>query len=152
MLEHHTRNTPAEQLFAAMPKAIDRAAWDKAMAEFNQLKCEADDLYERTVVADQAFYAARDAVPHVVLADERDAEIERLDKLHGWSAAHDTYEAAIARQCDAEGQLLRMPAPDGEALMWKVESLYKPGDGLWGEGVEDQTHADLRRFLLTGRA
>jgi hypothetical protein len=45
-----------------------------------------------------------------------------------------------------------MPAPDGEALLWKVQQLYKPGEGEWSEGVEDQTHADLRRLLSGGRA
>ena len=45
-----------------------------------------------------------------------------------------------------------MPAPDGEALLWKIERLYKPGEGMWEEGYEDQTHADIRRFLLNGRA
>lgn len=53
---------------------------------------------------------------------------------------------------EAETALLNMPAPDGEALLWKVDRLYTPGEGIWSEGVEDQTCADLRRFLLQGRA
>jgi phage shock protein A len=200
MLENHTRNAPAEQLFGAMPKAFDRAAWGAAMAEFQQLKREADELYERTELADQAFFAARDAVPHVTVdvpgqeplstenealgrwirscvddlrsledlpgkydhyrayhrlieADEaRKAQIQRLDELHGWSAAHDAYDEAMSRQMKAERVLLDTPAPDGEALMWKVAQLYTPGDGIWEPSVEQQTHTDLRRFLLGGRA
>lgn len=84
--------------------------------------------------------------------DARKAEIEAIDQRIGWSAAHDAYDTAIGRQIDAEQTLLKMPAPDGEALLWKVERLYTPGEGIWNEGVEDQTHADLRRFLLNGRA
>ncbi|URD60474.1 hypothetical protein M8312_11875 [Sphingomonas sp. KRR8] len=85
-------------------------------------------------------------------ADARKAQIEALDRKAGWSEAHAAYEVAIELQVEAETALLDMPAPDGEALLWKVGKLYTPGEGIWSEGVEDQTHADLRRFLSSGRA
>lgn len=84
--------------------------------------------------------------------DERNEKIAALDKRLGWTAINDRYDALNEAVSEAETALLNMPAPDGEALMWKVERLYKPGDGIWSDGVEDQTHADLRRFLLNGRA
>jgi hypothetical protein len=84
--------------------------------------------------------------------ERREAEFRAIDKRMGRSALNDKYEALRDKACEFEMELLNMPAPDGEALMWKVDNLYTPGDGIWGEGVEDQTYADLRRFLLTGRA
>lgn len=84
--------------------------------------------------------------------DERKAKLEALDKRLGWTAINDRYDALTEAMSQAETALLSVPAPDGEALMWKVERLYTPGEGIWGEGYEDQTHADLRRFLLSGRA
>lgn len=84
-------------------------------------------------------------------ADARDAEIKRIDERTGYSAGHAHYDALTTAICDTETVLLNLPAPDGEALLWKINRLYKPGDGIWSKGVEDQTHADLHR-LLTGRA
>lgn len=86
----------------------------------------------------------------VAAADERAATLRSIDDRFGWSKAHEHYEALTARICECEATLLAMPAPDGEALMWKVENLYTPGDGLWEASYEAQTHADLRRFLLRG--
>ena len=185
---------------AAMP-SFGLGEWDAAMAAYARAERQAEALYERTDVADQAFYSARDKEPHVTVAveggsqtfstkdeqvvrwarsssttlryledlpgnyatyrayhqllaayDAREEKIEELDRHYGWSQAHDAYDAAIARQIEAEKVLFDMPAPDGEALLWKMERLYKPGEGIWSEGVEDQAHADLRRFLSHGRA
>jgi hypothetical protein len=85
-------------------------------------------------------------------ADARDAEIKRIDEQTGYSVGHEHYDALQTAICDTETVLLNMSAPDGEALLWKINRLYKPGDGIWSEGVEDQTHADLQRFLSDGRA
>lgn len=84
--------------------------------------------------------------------DERDAVIAEIDRRTGYSAAHERYDALAGAICDAEAVLLKLPAPDGEALMWKVKRLYTPGEGIWSDGVEDQTFADLQRFLVQGQA
>lgn len=185
---------------AAMP-SLGLGEWDAALAAHARAERQAEALYKRTDVADQAFYPARDKVPHVTVAveggsqtfstkdehvvrwarsssttlryledlpgnyatyrayhqllaahDAREEKIAELDRHYGWSATHDAYDAAVARQIEAEKVLFDMPAPDGEALLWKMERLYKPGEGIWSEGVEDQAHADLRRFLSHGRA
>ncbi len=84
----------------------------------------------------------------VAAADARAATLRSIDERLGWSAAHEHYEALTSRICDCQATLLNMPAPDGEAVMWKVQNLYAPGDGVWEASYEAQTHSDLRRFLL----
>lgn len=89
----------------------------------------------------------------LIKADEaRKAKLTQLDQRLGWSEINDRYDTMSDGIVEAERALLDMPAPDGEALLWKVNKLYKPGEGCWSDGVEDQTHSDLRRFLSHGRA
>jgi hypothetical protein len=85
-------------------------------------------------------------------ADARDAQIKAIDDRLGRSTANDHYDKLSEAICDAESVLLKMPAPDGEALLWKVNRLYAPGEGIWEPDYEAQTQADLRRLLSTGRA
>jgi hypothetical protein len=85
-------------------------------------------------------------------AEKRDAEIAAIDRRFRLDETNEHYEALTSAIFDAESVLLNLPAPDGEALLWKVKRLYSPGDGIWGEAVEDQTYADLHRFLSHGRA
>lgn len=85
-------------------------------------------------------------------ADARDAKIAAIDNRLGRSVAHAHSDALSNAICEAEEILLTMPAPNGEALLWKVNRLYAPGEGIWEPDYEAQTHADLRRFLSNGRA
>ncbi len=80
--------------------------------------------------------------------ETRMAEIKRLGEELGWSEACDRHDALWSRVSELSGELLRLPAPDGQAVMWKVQELYTPGDGLWSADMEEQTHADLRRLLV----
>jgi hypothetical protein len=95
------------------------------------------------VKAEQAFVDA---------ADKRDAKIAAIDRKYNWEAVNEHYEALQSAIVDTQSVLLNMPAPDSAAALWKVERLYKPGDGISGEEVEDQAYADLHRFLSIGRA
>ena len=88
----------------------------------------------------------------VDVADARDATIAAIDKLLGRSAANNRYDTLTDAIVDAEELLLNMPAPNGDALLWKVNRLYTPGEGIWEAGYEAQTHADLHRFLSQGGA
>ena len=85
-------------------------------------------------------------------ANARDAKIAAIDKRLGRTAANNHHDALSEAITAAEDVLLKMPAPDGEALLWKVDRLYCEGQGIWAPGFESQTHADLRRLLSTGRA
>jgi len=85
-------------------------------------------------------------------ADARDAQIAAINQLHRWDAVNEHYDNLSSAICAAEEALLNLPAPDGEALLWKVNRLYAPGEGIWSADYEAQTHADLHRFLSNGRA
>lgn len=86
-------------------------------------------------------------------ADARDAEIERIDKRLGYSQADDKRQAACDAWLDAEAVLFDMPAPDGPALLWKLEATWL-GDEEAGY-CKDRVSgilADARRLLSQGRA
>lgn len=68
----------------------------------------------------------------------------KVTKLDYYSDLSDTADDRVS---EAEQRLLDLPAPDGAALLWKVNRLYAPGEGIWSEGIEDQTHSDLHRLL-----
>lgn len=85
---------------------------------------------------------------YLTAADARQAKIKTIGDRLGRDAAHDRYDALTNEICAAEQALLDMPAPDGEALMWKINRLYSPADSLWEPSFVAQTHADLSRFLI----
>jgi hypothetical protein len=119
---------------AAKSLAASRAAWNEAMAHFERSRAHRD-AYEPTL----------DNLGKAIQAGK---EEHRAD----WEAAFHHADELDDAVNAAETVLLDMPAPDGEALLWKVGRLYGPGEGIWSEGVEDQTNADLHRFLSHGRA
>lgn len=99
-----------------------------------------------------AYDGVKENQAFVDAADKRDAVIADIDRRFDWDAVNERYDALSSAIGDTEMALFDMPAPDGEALLWKVTRLYKPGETMWAEGVEDQTHADLHRLLSNRRA
>ncbi|MBT2133968.1 hypothetical protein KK137_06440 [Croceibacterium sp. LX-88] len=74
--------------------------------------------------------------PEEFVPSEVDDEMERLQDV----------------RCDLEDALVAMPAPDGEALLWKLDHLLadRNGDGCvsaWSLEFVAQTVADCRRIL-----
>lgn len=94
-----------------------------------------------------AYDGHRWATQLIDAADARDAKIKRISDRLGRDAAIEHYDALSQRICDAEERLMNMPAPDGEALLWKVDKLWKPETDIWSEDYTRQTHSDLRRML-----
>ena len=143
---------------AATPQSSS-GAWDKAMADLERAKA-AHEAYDAPYSCiEEAFKAEANKVLHVTVemrgrpaADARNAKIKAIDKRLGRSAAVKHSDALSEVISNAEEILLNLPAPDGEALLWKVNRLYAPGEGLWEPDYEAQTHTDLRRFLSIGSA
>lgn len=79
-------------------------------------------------------------------AGRRDALIKALDEELGYSKAEAEADAAVDRCCAARDVLLAMPAPDGAALLWKLDWLFF-SDHLWADGYIDQTVADARTMF-----
>ena len=152
---------PAVALAEALP---DRRAWDRAFAALQAAHKASDDFDAPFWRIEDAYQAAIMGLPPVTVekngrtistagpqlvdaADARDAQLAAIDKRLGRSAANDHYDRLSGAIGDAEEVLLNIPAPDGEALLWKVKRLYAEGEGVWEAGYEAQTHADLRRIL-----
>lgn len=92
-------------------------------------------------------------------ADARDAEIRRIQEGYGYWPATERNEALCSAMCDAEDALIEMPAPDNEALLWKLDHLFGPdarsADGnsaSWARDYIDVVVADARPLLSNGRA
>ena len=124
-------------LTTANPDIVDRVRSSAKSLRYVEI-CAFDDVKAR-----QQFLDA---------ADARDVLIATIDNRIGWTRAGQHYDKLSDGIADAEKVLLNLPAPDGDAVLWKVNRLYEPGSGMWADGVEDQTIADLNRFLLPGRA
>jgi hypothetical protein len=86
-------------------------------------------------------------------ADARAAKIARIDDRLGYSRSYDLQQAACDAWIDAEAVLFDLPAPDGPALLWKLEATWL-GDEEAGYGKDRVSGilADARRLLANGRA
>ena len=93
----------------------------------------------------------------VAAADARAAERRRIERELGWDAINERSDGLSEACCDAEGAVLAIPAPDGTALMWKLDRLFGPGactngsTASWSEEYIAPVLADARR-LLSGEA
>ena len=58
----------------------------------------------------------------------REAWLDHLDarKRLGYDAATDEVERRCDWMCDRESELIKLPAPDCTALLWKLERLFGP--------------------------
>lgn len=115
---------------AATPGAS--AAWDAAMRNLATVQAASDD-YDRN---------------HIVLpanGPERTAAIKSISD-DVWAESEE-FAGAVA---DAESDLMGMPAPQRQALLWKLEKLLEiTGDSTpsWSADYAAQTLADMRRLL-----
>jgi hypothetical protein len=96
----------------------------------------------------------QDATAHVALCrelvaadDARKAQMAEIDASLGYSKTVKAFETAVDRHSEKARRLLTMPAPDGEALLWKLDYLYF-SQFSWAEEINDQTAGDARRLLL----
>jgi hypothetical protein len=89
-------------------------------------------------------------------ADERDTAIKAIRARFGMDEAEEKWSALGDAHCDAEWALMRTPAPDTPALLFKLEKLLEvePGESTasWSASAVEQTMADARRLLASGRA
>lgn len=79
-------------------------------------------------------------------ADERQALIGAIDAETGYSKAEQEHDSAVDKMCEARDALIAMPAPDGEALLWKLDWLFFT-DHVWNEDFVAPAIADARRML-----
>jgi hypothetical protein len=102
------------------------------------------------------FELCKDAV---AADDKRNAAIAAIHTRHDWDAMNDKYDALVEETCAAESVVITTPAPDHDALLWKMERLFGPdvrpdedsGD-CWCAEWMNSVLADARRLLAQGRA
>lgn len=83
----------------------------------------------------------------VEAAEAREQQLRAIDQKLGRTAASERYDAAVDRLCEAKDRLIAMPAPDGDALFWKLDYLFF-SENYWQKDFVGQTVEDARRLLL----
>ena len=145
----------------AMPAAAlghsltDRSTWDAAMREYVAAKASADATRKRWHAAADTYKGLTGHLPWAIGHDEDKA----VSRLTGFAQLEHVIDDVAERECDAAARLVKMPAPDGEALLWKLEHLFgevERDDGGYGASYcgewMDAIMSDARRLLITGRA
>lgn len=92
----------------------------------------------------------RAALDAVLEFRRKEAELEARS---GLAEAEPRSMELFERLGAASGALLRLPAPDSTALLWKMEYLWLGDEeSSWSAEVISIVLADARRLLLVGRA
>lgn len=80
-------------------------------------------------------------------ADRRDAEVDAIRARFGMDEAEAKWEALGERVSDAKWELMALPAPDGPALLWKLNVLLEEHAVTWAPKAIAPTMADAHRLL-----
>ncbi|WP_260482359.1 hypothetical protein [Sphingomicrobium flavum] len=144
----------------ALGPTLDRisAARQRLLAKIPPVGSEFDLRMARHSVKNTRFIEPcayddhKKSVALVDAADRRDVKVARIDRRLGWHEANERYDELSAKWAEADQALLDIPAPDGDALLWKVNHLWEEGDTIWSPSVEKQTRRDLERFLKGGES
>ena len=159
---------PSVAIIASMPATAalaapitDRGEWNFAMASYEAAKAHSDNYdaahffpaWER----EQAVEEAHGLVwGQPGFFEQRKA----LQEQHGYQVpdgVHDEQERLVEVMCDAEHAVWQTPAPDLQALRWKLERVIDAepekghGTSSWAPEYVAQTMADIARLLPEGR-
>jgi len=137
----------------AAPAPVD--GWSAALAR-----------WEAATAAEQAYFAetyqplwVQDEERRMAVETNHTAEGAEAHKAwsetSGWNAVNDRIEELQGEVDDARKALLQQPAPNGAALLWKLDRLFEKDEGegdtasmaAWHLGFVEQTMADFRRIL-----
>lgn len=133
--------------FAFTPKLEVLHSYDLDRHERHQLADEGKTWWAKDPEAFRAkVRAACDAVRQ--WRCDKEALDGRLDFTRVSQQQEDASEAYSA----ALDVLVELPAPDAEALLWKIRYLFTSTDTAWVEEYTAQFHRDAERLLSTGRA
>ena len=142
---------PAVALAAKRP---DRGTWNAAVAAYNKTDADADAAIARWNKAAETYQAITGRSPW-----DKGPMDEAAARLSGFAQLNHTIDDWGDRVAEAAEAVLAMPAPDREALLWKLEYLFGRdldkgacSTDCWSAEFFAQTMADIRRLLTVGRA
>ena len=130
--------------------ASDRSYWVKRaradVEEWDSGKVHTEECiredYERHIAACRAVIA---------IDDEYRAAVKEIDRRLVYDDAEEKWEALGEAVYEAAWALMAVPAPDGPALLWKLDYLMevRPDGSISNYSAESsgQTVADMRRLL-----
>jgi hypothetical protein len=132
----------------------DRTAWNAAIAAYEKADKDADVAHERWNRAAETYQAITGRTPW-----DKGPMDEAASRLSGFAQLNHTIDEWGDRVAEAAERVLEMPAPDSQALLWKLEYLFGSElDGgacstsCWSAEFFAQTMTDIRRLLTVGRA
>lgn len=82
---------------------------------------------------------------------KRDAKAMAIADDLGCDRLENELEAIADRVFELRNQLIAMPAPDGEALRWKLDYLFFTNGQAWEPSFIQQTVDDSKRLLVVAR-
>lgn len=130
------------------------SAWAAMMALYLSAKSDADE-FERDRFGPLCDERSRIWPDIARCVRERSAQ-DRWGQQRGFNEAAEQMESLIDVLCEREDALMSFPAPDTQALVWKLDKLLEPdvyegSTPCWNKAYARQTIEDYRR-LLTGQA
>ena len=159
----------SDEGYDAFLQAYERARPSKDIIDWREFSCMDRDYvarvmsideYERERLASEGrLWWAKN--PEACRARIRAAfdsvrEFRRLEmeagERTGYRAYDEKHEAISDRHYNALTALVEMPAPDSEALLWKINHLFTEANVDWSEEYTAQFFTDARRLLSNGRA
>jgi hypothetical protein len=97
-----------------------------------------------------ALLAQRAELHHAIKVQSEHVLHTTAESPH-WARGNEQLDALCHSSCKLDDTIMDTPAPDRDALLWKIETFFGPDDTVWTGGFADQFYADARR-LLAGRA
>ena len=129
--------------------AADSRTWNAAMALYRRAKADCA-AYERSY-AEPQFEAERAKFgdDHPDQGEPRWVEYREWCAASGFDAVMEQCDILASAEGDAQLALLKTPAPNLEALRWKLGQTFED-DGeiaLWSEGIALTIRSDFLRLL-----
>ena len=160
----------SEQGYDAFEQAYERARPSVDMIDFHEFRPAPDrdhvarvldiDKYEEQRLSSEGklWWAENPEACRAKIRAACDSvrEFRRLERdaaqRTGFHAYSEKHEAISERHSEALDALVEMPAPDAEALLWKITYLFTASDTCWSEDFTAQFFTDANRLLLKGTA
>ena len=145
--------TAATLTFSAnVPLIPGRSEWDAAMQRMLEADAAYDAHYQNVVLPIEDALETRLRSNGIVKGSHRYDERRRtvFADAHDWHAAHEELDRLCDMFVDKQDVLMGMPAPDHEALRWKLDKILENSHGsttAWSWEYAVQTVEDYRRLL-----